>query len=376
MEFNQNERGVSGRAESFDATGNASFISTLSPFYLEFEREAAKLGLDDVGAAPVADAKTFSIFSERVKMGYCADMSYMTENVEARRSPTSVMADAQTIVVAALSESRLRDESREATAALFSAPELQTRDGASEDGAIVGYATCLDYHDALRKRLKALARFILANFPGAKVRVAVDAAPLLEKDWAVAAGLGFCGLNTLTISPKLGSRFFLGEALVSIPFEEFVGLKTPEEYLSARRAARVARGEPTFDAQTEARKCLACRRCVDACPTDALPGDRTLDARRCLNYWTIENRGEIPDDIGKALAGRLFGCDLCQRVCPRNARIDAAAPRELPLDAVERLDEATFRRLFKKTPIFRAHVEGLRRVARKLRRSDDEGTPS
>ena len=115
-------------------------------------------------------------------------------------------------------------------------------------------------------------------------------------------------------------------------------------------------------------RCVLCGDCAKVCPTNALADDRTLDARKCLNYWTIENRDEIPQEIAQKLDGRLFGCDLCQRVCPHNAAIETAEERELPLDAVERLDETTFRRLFKKTPIFRARVEGLKRVAENLRR--------
>ena len=118
---------------------------------------------------------------------------------------------------------------------------------------------------------------------------------------------------------------------------------------------------------------ITCQTCMEYANADNTWPEGALDARRCLNYWTIENRDEIPDDIARALDGRLFGCDLCQRVCPRNARVEATAPRELPLDAVERLDDATFRRLFKKTPVFRARVDGLQRVARALReRGEDE----
>ena len=366
-------QGVSNAVGSTTDGGNASFFSALAPFYFELEREIQTIGLDDFGVAPVDDAKTFPIFVERIRQGRHAGMTYLEENVEARKSPKSALPEARSIIVVALAEKRLCDESRDATTALFNAPELQSSDPPSdrERGAISGYATCLDYHDVMKSRLRALGRFVVERFPNALTRAVVDTAPLLEKDWAVAAGLGFCGLNSLVVNPRLGSRFFLGELLVSVPFEELVGVKTSEEYLKARDEIRVAKGEKSFNAEAAARRCLSCRRCVQACPTNALPGDRTLDARRCLNYWTIENRSEIPEDIARSLEGRLFGCDLCQRVCPNNATIETATERELPLDAVERLDEATFRRLFKKTPIFRARVEGLKRVAESLRREKD-----
>lgn len=367
--FPSKRQGVSDAVESTTGEGNASFFSALAPFYFELEQEIRTLNIDDFGIAPVSDAKTFPIFAERVRQGRHAGMTYLAENLEARKSPRSVLPEARSIVVVALAERRLRDESREATASIFSAPELQTTESSRQDrGSISGYATCLDYHDVLKTRLRALGRFFTSKFPDAQTRAVVDTAPLLEKDWAITAGLGFCGLNSLVVNPTLGSRFFLGELLVSIPFEKLVGVATSEEYLRARNEYRVSTGARSFDAQESARRCLSCRRCVQACPTNALAGDRTLDARKCLNYWTIENRDEIPQEIAQKLDGRLFGCDLCQRVCPHNAAIETAEERELPLDAVERLDETTFRRLFKKTPIFRARVEGLKRVAENLRR--------
>lgn len=371
---NEHEQGVSAKVDLTTDGGSASFFSDLAPFFFELAREIQALNLDDFGVAPVDDAKTYPIFVERIRQGRHAGMTYLEENIEARKSPRSALPEARSIIVVALAERRLRDESRDATATLFNAPELQSSASTTDQarGAISGYATCLDYHDVLKSRLRELGRFVTERFPNSQTRAVVDTAPLLEKDWAVAAGLGFCGLNSLVVNPKLGSRFFLGELLVSVPFEELVGVKTSEEYLKARDALRVANGEKSFDAQKSARRCLSCRRCVQACPTNALPGDRTLDARRCLNYWTIENRSEIPEDIARSLEGRLFGCDLCQRVCPHNAAIETATERELPLDAVERLDEATFRRLFKKTPIFRARVEGLKRVAESLRREKTE----
>lgn len=371
--FYPKRQGVSESVDGTTEEGNAYSFSTLAPFFFELAEQIKALELDDFGVAPVADAKTFPIFAERARQGRLADLTYLTENLEARKSPRSVLSGAQSLIVVALAEKRLRDESRSATAALFNAPELQSPSGgATRRGAITGYATCLDYHEVLKSRLRALGRFIATRFPNAETRGVVDTAPLLEKDWAVASGLGFCGLNSLVVNPTLGSRFFLGELLVSIPFESLVGVKTREEYLAARNKLRVASGLAPFDAEESSRRCLSCRRCVEACPTNALPGDRTLDARRCLNYWTIENRSEIPQEIAEKLDGRLFGCDLCQRVCPHNAAIESAEERELPLDAVERLDEATFRRLFKKTPIFRARVEGLKRVAENLRRVDED----
>ena len=338
----------------------------LSSLYLALEQKAFSLGLSALGVAASGPARTFDLFAQCVVKGQCADLTYLTDDVELRRSPTSVLHDARSVIVVALSERTLKEESRDATAEIYSSPELQSSKEGAPVGRASGYATCLDYHDLLKKKLRALSHYLKAQFPAASIRATVDTAPILEKNWAYEAGIGFVGLHSLVIHPKLGSRFFLGELLVSIDFEKLTGLPDRESYLAALNLRRRELGESLFDAEESAARCRYCRRCVDACPTNALVGDRTLDARRCLNYWTIETRNEIPEEIAAALNGRLFGCDLCQRVCPHNATLDIATPREIPLDSVEQLDDASFRRLFKKTPVFRAHLEGLQRVAHTL----------
>ncbi|MGN0909800.1 MAG: epoxyqueuosine reductase [Thermoguttaceae bacterium] len=338
----------------------------LSPFYLDLEEKAFSLGLSALGVAASGAARTFDLFAQCVVKGQCADLTYLTNDVQLRRSPTSVLPDARSVVVVALSERTVKEESRDATAEIYASPELQSSKENAAVGRVSGYATCLDYHELLKKKLRALSQYLKAQFPDASIRAAVDTAPILEKDWACEAGIGFVGLHSLVVHPKLGSRFFLGELLVSVDFEKLTGVPDRDAYLSALNLRRREQGEPLFDAAGSAARCLRCRRCVDACPTGALVGNRTLDARRCLNYWTIETINAIPEDIAVNLDGRLFGCDLCQRVCPHNAAIEIAPPRLIPLDSVERLDDAAFRRLFKKTPVFRAHLEGLQRVAQTL----------
>lgn len=324
---------------------------------------ASDAELDALGFAPVGPASTFELFADRVQKGTCAGLPYLEENVEARRDPRSVLPSAQTLVVVALSERRLRAESEDATRTLAAelepiAPPPATAPNAPLSGAVVPYAACLDYHDVLKRKLKRLRAFFLDRFPNAEARAVVDTAPLLEKDWAVRAGIGFCGFHSLVVSPRLGSRLFLGELLVSTPFSETTGFASPEELRAA-----LGLPEPTLLAN----RCLRCRRCVDACPTGALPGDRTLISNRCLNFWTIENRDALPNEIAEKLDGKLFGCDLCQRVCPWNAPENNVRPLDVPLGAVDSLDDAEFRRLFKKTPIFRARLDGLKRTADALR---------
>ena len=324
---------------------------------------ASDAELDALGFAPVGPAATFELFADRVRQGSCAGLPYLEENVDARRDPRSVLPSAQTLVVVALSERRLRAESEAATRTLAAeiarlAPPTASAQAAFLSGAVVPYAACLDYHDVLKRKLKRLRTFFLDRVPTAEARAVVDTAPLLEKDWAVRAGIGFCGLHSLVVSPRLGSRLFLGELLVSTPFSETTGFASPEEFRDA-----LGLPEPTLLAN----RCLRCRRCVDVCPTGALLGDRTLISNRCLNFWTIENRAALTNEIAEKLDGKLFGCDLCQRVCPWNEPETNVRPLDVPLEAVDALEDADFRRLFKKTPIFRARLDGLKRTADALR---------
>ena len=338
-------------------------------FYPELRARALELGLSDLGCAPCGEARGYDLFLERARAGYCAKLTYLTDEPEKRREPSSVLPNAQSIIVVAFAETSLPPASSETSLQEHTESELPPN---AARGKIVGYALRRDYHDVLRQKLKALAQFVCNRFPNATTRVAVDTAPLLEKSWGRAAGLGFIGLNSLLVSSQLGSRFFLGEILTTLPFASLVGTDAVDVYFALRAATLRRQQERVVDADAAERQCLACRRCVDACPTSALVGDRTLDSRRCLNYWTIENREEIPPDIAEKLGDRLFGCDECRRVCPYNVQVEALEPQELPLDAVERLDEESFRRLFKKTPVFRATVDGLKRSARSIRKKSQE----
>src|SRR5206468_5612865 len=203
-----------------------------------------------------------------------------------------------------------------------------------ERGAISVYARGRDYHDTLKRRLKALARWIAARWPGG-LKVFVDTAPVMEKPLAQQAGLGWQGKHTNLVSREFGSWLFLGEIYLSLPL--------------APDAA-------------ENDHCGACRRCLDACPTDAFPAPYRLDARRCISYLTIEHKGPIPHDLRPLMGNRIFGCDDCLAVCPWNrfarataqeklrGRAELSAPRLADLAA---LDHAGFRRLFAGSPVKR-----------------------
>jgi epoxyqueuosine reductase len=201
-------------------------------------------------------------------------------------------------------------------------------------GAISAYAQGDDYHDIIKKRLKALARWLVAA-SGDEVKVFVDTAAVMEKPLAQAAGLGWQGKHTNMVSREFGSWLFLGAIFT---------------------ASDLPRDEPDSD------HCGSCSACQDICPTAAFPAPYKLDARRCISYLTIENKGPIPHEFRKAIGNRIYGCDDCLAVCPWNkfaqagreaklaARAELRAPR---LSELARLDDAAFRALFAKSPVKR-----------------------
>lgn len=217
------------------------------------------------------------------------------------------------------------------------------------------YAWSRDYHETVRDGLRRLTERLVSNYGAFEYRICVDTAPLLERSFAQAAGLGWIGKNTCLINQKQGSWFFLGELLVSIP---------------------LAPDAPPPN------RCGSCTRCVDACPTAALvedgQGSWMLDATRCISYLTIENRGAIPPNLAQQVGQHIFGCDICQDVCPWNRRAPLTEdpnfePDPVPgsLDEFARLDASQFRALFGKSPVWRARYRGfLRNVAIALGNSD------
>jgi epoxyqueuosine reductase len=209
---------------------------------------------------------------------------------------------------------------------------------------VARYARGRDYHDVLRPRLARLAEFLReAAGPGTRTRVAVDTSAVLERDLAAQAGLGWIGKNTNVLAPSLGSYFLIGILLTT---------------------AELAVDERLPD------RCGSCTACLDACPTGAFVAPYVLDARRCISYLTIEHRGEIPEEQRGQLAGWVFGCDVCQEVCPWNRKARPARDPELApagafgsLDALLALDAPAFRARFRASAISRARRSGLRRNA-------------
>jgi epoxyqueuosine reductase len=303
-------------------------------------RESARaLGFDAVGIAPAEPPPHADFLREWLARGYAGEMAYLARRAAEREDPRRVLPGAQSVVVAGV----VYDES--ASAAGERSPEAR--------GRVARYAGGNDYHDVLLERLEALAREIAALAPGpVRTRCYVDTGPVLERPLAARAGLGWIGKNTLLLHPALGSYLFLGVVLCDLA---------------------LAPDAPEPD------HCGSCRACLDACPTDAFPEPYVLDATRCLSYTTIELRGAIPESLRAPQGDWLFGCDVCQEVCPWNTRARRRVPedaaglraalaarepwREPALAWLLGLDEAAGRAAVGGTALTRAKWRGLLRNA-------------
>jgi len=248
-------------------------------------------------------------------------MEYMERYREVRNDPRQLLEGAKSILCCAF-------------------PYAQADDRRSP--LICDYAVGDDYHEVLRKRLSAVAGLMEQSEPGSKTRICIDTAPIRERYWAARAGIGFIGLNNQLIVPGIGSKVFLAEILWS---------------------AEADYGE----AQTG--DCGRCGACVKACPGQALDGSGGIDCNRCLSYLTIEHRGELPDDL--CLPGRIYGCDICQDVCPHNRHTAKALPEFECRDSIMTLDLARisaitqpeFSAIFTHSAVKRAKLAGLKRNA-------------
>ncbi|HEY0626943.1 MAG TPA: tRNA epoxyqueuosine(34) reductase QueG [Allosphingosinicella sp.] len=290
------------------------------------EEKARELGFSAIGVAR-ADAapKTAERLREWLASGAHGDMLWMEETAERRRSPAGLWPEVRSVISLGMSYAPAADP-----LALGSAPE---------HGRISVYAQGADYHDVIKKALKALARWLVEE-AGCDLKVFVDTAPVMEKPLAEAAGLGWQGKHTNLVSRNDGSWLFLGAIYTTLELGPELEPGVPHRV-----------------------HCGSCNACLAACPTDAFPAPFRLDARRCISYLTIEHKGPIPHEFRQAMGNRIYGCDDCLAVCPWNRFADTArrnqafVPRaELTAPALAdllALDDAGFRKIFAGSPIKR-----------------------
>lgn len=299
--------------------------------------KALQLGFSMVGVVPAVPGKRLAAYLGWIEQAYHGLMGYMArpDRVERRQDLQVILPGAQSLVCVGLDYHTMR------------LPADIAHDPGR--GRISNYAWGADYHDVMTPKLKELAAWLgTVTAVDVASRVYVDTGAILERDHAESAGFGFIGKNTMLIGPRRGSWFFLGELFTTVPLQ--------------------------FDTQTQSMPgCGSCRRCLDACPTNAFPRPYVLDARRCISYLTIELQGWIPQALRPLLGNWIYGCDVCQDVCPFNrfARLthertfypngwDVAAP---PLPGILALDEEGFRQRFAGSPIKRIKRRRLLRNA-------------
>ncbi|MFH1968949.1 MAG: tRNA epoxyqueuosine(34) reductase QueG [Verrucomicrobiota bacterium] len=284
--------------------------------------EAARLGFSAVGFAMVGPCQTFARFQNWLNRGYAAGMDYLARHAELRLNPMLVAPEAKSVIVVA--------------ARYPATAQIQP---------FSNYARGRDYHNILRGKLKQLARSLEARSRvPLRSRICVDSAPVLEREWAVRAGLGWIGKQGSLVNPEWGCTLFLGELLVNL---------------------ELAPSKP------KPSKCGTCRRCVEACPTGAIQPDGLIDARRCIAYLTIEHKGKIPEDLRPFMGSSLFGCDRCTAVCPYNPAGDIAILPEFSSDDATMptaeqclvLSEADFKQRFHGTVVCRSGLARLKRNA-------------
>jgi epoxyqueuosine reductase len=320
--------------------------------------KARESGFALAGIARASEADGFDRYREWLARGYAGEMEYLHHNAQPRRHPESILPQVRSVLMvgmtyggrdpsppAPLSETERGEQVKTLSVLL---PPSPLRGGGAGRGEvrparIAKYAQSADYHHEFWDRLNALADWLDAEVPGTHSHGVADSAPLLERDFARRAGLGWFGKNTMLLNKERGSFFLLGALLTTLELQ-------PDEPF-------------------EAHHCGTCTACLDACPTQAFPEPGWLDARRCVSYLTIELKTPIPSDLREGVGDWLFGCDVCQDVCPWNHRPHAAAlpVREdlLAVDPVEllRMEPTELRRRFKGTALRRANWRGLLRNA-------------
>lgn len=309
-------------------TGNPAQITLTQ----QIQRRAHELGFALVGITPAERSQTLQRYRAWLENGYAGEMDYLERHLPLKEDPRRLLAEAKSVISLAMNYYTLDP------------PELLAADPGR--GQISRYAWGDDYHEVIRERLRQLVEFIRQRFAETEpdCRICVDTAPILEREYAQKARLGWIGKNTNLINWRSGSWYFLAEVLVNVQ------LTPTTEPLSGT--------------------CGTCTRCIDACPTDAIVAPNVLDSRLCISYLTIELKDSIPAELRPKMGNLIFGCDICQEVCPWNSKAtptteSAFYPREGNLApgllSLVNMTQAEFSSRFKGSPIKRAKRRGFLR---------------
>jgi epoxyqueuosine reductase len=294
--------------------------------------KALELGFEKVGFARAQELEPEGArFFEWLTRGYHGEMAWLAREPQKRTDPKLIFPEAKSVISVALN--------------------YYTPASHAQTGRISRYAWGDDYHDVLKEKLRALLEWLVADVPGAAGKICADTTPVLEKAWAMRAGIGWIGKHTNVITKEYGSWIFLGEIITNLDLDA---------------------DQPAID------HCGSCTACIDACPTDAIVEPFVVDSNRCISYATIELRSDdLPENVAANLNGWIYGCDICQDVCPWNrfeqpteeARF---APRHdetsLDLDMVESLTPESYAERFRKSAMKRTKLTGLKRNAGALRK--------
>jgi epoxyqueuosine reductase len=249
------------------------------PLAGQIKAKAAELGFDRVGITAASASRYGDYLRQWLDDGQAGTMEYLADRFNERTNPSAYFPQAASIICVAVN--------------YFVPLQPVPADEKSYQGKIARYALADDYHDGLKSRLHQLADYVRWLAPQSETRCCTDTAPVMEKELAARAGIGWIGKNTCIINEQIGSWLFLGEVLTSLPL--------PAD-------------QPAID------RCGTCRRCIDACPTQAITEPYKLDARKCISYLTIEHRQEIDPQLAENFGNWIYGCDICQDVCPWNSK--------------------------------------------------------
>ena len=303
-------------------------------FTEQIKAHAQRLGFALIGVTPAEESQTIRLYEKWLENGYAGEMGYLEKHLQLKRDPRHCLPEAKSVISLAINYYTL-----DPAQALVENPSR---------GQISRYAWGDDYHEIIRAKLRKLAAFIdETGGKKLKQKIYVDTGPIIEREYAQKAGIGWIGKNTNFINWQSGSWYFLAELLVSVELE--------------------------YDWQLPRGSCGTCTLCIEACPTDAIVAPNVLDSRLCISYLTIELKDSIPRELRPQMDNLIFGCDICQEVCPWNSMATAATepgfhPREENITpkllSLINMTQAEFSKRFKNSPIKRAKRRGfLRNVA-------------